>query len=134
MDSAEIHSRRRRLVVRTRDNVRALTVLEDAGYSVSEETGGTGSNSNAAAGRVEDARLAAALCPLVFFVTSTGRGYLGALGFVAYVPWAVPALYSGIGSEVGGSPGPLSYLLVVFTGLVGFIGTILWWNYADQTD
>lgn len=60
MDSAEIHShRRRRLVVRTRDNARAHTVLEDAGYSVSEETGGAGAHSNAAAGRVEDANLAA---------------------------------------------------------------------------
>jgi ABC-2 type transport system permease protein len=88
------------------------------------------------------------LCPPVFLIASVGRGYLaplgfviltvvlaqiiGALGFGAYVPWAVPALYSGLGSETGGSLTIVSYSLVVLTGFAGLIGTIFWWNYADQ--
>ena len=88
------------------------------------------------------------LCPPVFLMVSAGKGYLaplgfvvltvvfaqiiGALGFGVYIPWAVPALYSGIGSESGGSLGSISYKIVVLTGVVGLIGTIYWWQYADQ--
>jgi ABC-2 type transport system permease protein len=93
--------------------------------------------------------LAVLLCPPVFFVASAGRGYLAALGFViltvvfaqiigalgfgAYVPWAVPALYSGLGSETGGSLNTASYAIVLLTGVAGLVATILWWNHADQT-
>jgi ABC-type transport system involved in multi-copper enzyme maturation permease subunit len=92
--------------------------------------------------------LAALLCPPVFFVASAGRGYLAALGFViltvvlaqiigalgfgAYVPWAVPALYSGLGSESGGSLNIFSYIIVLLTSLAGLSATIYWWKYADQ--
>ncbi len=95
------------------------------------------------------ASLVVSLCPPVFFVACAGRGYLaplgfvvltvvfaqivGALGFGAYVPWAVPALYSGLGSEVGGSPGGVSYLIVVLTGVAGLVATVYRWKYADQT-
>jgi ABC-type transport system involved in multi-copper enzyme maturation permease subunit len=92
--------------------------------------------------------LAASLCPPVFFLASAGRGYLASLGFVvltvvfaqiigaigygAYVPWAVPALYSGLGSDAGGSLGFASYALVALTGIAGQVATIYWWKYADQ--
>lgn len=88
------------------------------------------------------------LCPPVFLIASAGRGYLaplgfviftivlaqiiGALGYGAFIPWAVPALYCGLGSETGGSLTFISYALVVVTGFAGLIGTILWWNFADQ--
>jgi ABC-2 type transport system permease protein len=94
------------------------------------------------------ALLAIALCPPVFLVASAGRGYLAALGFVimsvvvaqiigalgfgAWVPWAVPALYSGLGSETGGALTVYSYGLVALTGMGGLIGTACWWRYADQ--
>lgn len=92
--------------------------------------------------------LAALLCPPVFLIASAGKGYLpalgfviltvviaqiiGALGFGAYVPWAVPSLYSGLGSESGGSLNIVSYMIVAVTGVAGLIGTIYWWKYADQ--
>lgn len=95
------------------------------------------------------AAMAIALCPPVAFVASAGRGYLaplgfvimtvviaqiiGALGFGAYVPWAVPALFSGLGSEAGGSLSLVSYALLTATSAAGIIGTVLWWNLADQT-
>lgn len=81
--------------------------------------------------------------PIAFFA-SVGHGYLPPLGaavliiFLAqiiviagygeYFPWSIPALYSQ-GTPVG----PTSFLIVVMTGLVGVVGTFLWWELADQT-
>jgi ABC-2 type transport system permease protein len=77
-------------------------------------------------------------------LASMGRGYLlpigiaglamvmtnlaQILGWGEYFPWAVPVLYAQ-----GKSPlSPVSYWIVVLTGLAGMIGTYLWWKYADQ--
>ena len=88
------------------------------------------------------------LCTPVTFVASAGRGYLapmafviasvvlaqiiGALGFGAFFPWAVPAIYSKL---VGAQTilTPVSYIIVVGTGLAGLAATLFWWKYADQT-
>ncbi len=103
----------------------------------------------ASIGRViATAGLVIALTPPVFFVASAGKGYLASLGFVvltvvfaqiigalgygAFVPWAVPALFSGLGSEAGGNVAALSFALVAIAGMFGMGATILWWNYADQ--
>lgn len=80
----------------------------------------------------------------IAFIASAGRGYLPPLGaailaiFLAqviavagygeYFPWAIPALYSQ-----GSSIGPASTLIVLLTGIIGIIGTFLWWERADQT-
>ncbi len=81
--------------------------------------------------------------PIAFFA-SAGHGYLPPLGamilavFLAqiiaivgygeYFPWSIPALYSQ------GSPiGPISYLIVFLTGIIGIAGTVIWWELADQT-
>lgn len=81
-------------------------------------------------------------------VASAGRGYLPPFGFMiltiflaqviallgwgAYFPWSVPALLSGAaGPDVEGV-GTGSYVLVAFTGLAGFAGTLAWWQMADQ--
>jgi ABC-2 type transport system permease protein len=80
-------------------------------------------------------------------VASAGRGYLppigvlfllvflsqviAALGLGAYFPWSVPALVSGAagpGQEVGLG----SYTLVLLIGALGVIGTVAWWQGADQ--
>jgi ABC-2 type transport system permease protein len=94
--------------------------------------------------------LAMLLCPPVAFVASAGKGYLaplgfvimtvvlaqivGALGYGAYVPWAVPGLYSGLGSLAGGNLGILSYTIVAATGVAGTVATVYWWHYADQAE
>jgi len=94
------------------------------------------------------ATLVILLCPPVFLIASAGRGYLapagfviltvvfaqiiGALGFGAWVPWAVPALYSGLGSRLGGELTATSYTIVLLTGVAGFTGTLLFWKYADH--
>jgi ABC-2 type transport system permease protein len=81
--------------------------------------------------------------PFALFA-SAGRGYLlpislavlavmmanlvVVLGWGEYFPWAVPMLYTqGKNSLV-----PLSFWVVVFTGLAGMLATYLWWKYADQ--
>ncbi len=86
--------------------------------------------------------------PIAFFAVS-GKGYLvplgtvaavlvlaqiiGAMGYGAYFPWSVPGIYSGSGGEVLKNRLNLtSYLIVLFTGIAGYAGTILWWKYSDQ--
>ncbi|MFS0673380.1 ABC transporter permease [Ornithinibacillus sp. 179-J 7C1 HS] len=76
-----------------------------------------------------------------------GRGYLAPLGFVvgmvvfsqiiaalgygAYFPWAIPALYSGISGDAGIGLGHLG--IVVFTSILGLVVTFQWWRLADHT-
>lgn len=81
--------------------------------------------------------------PFAFFA-SAGRGYLlpiglavlilmmtnvvAIIGWGEYFPWAVPGLYA-----MGKSPlTAISYWIVFVTGLVGMIGTYLWWKFANQ--
>lgn len=81
--------------------------------------------------------------PFAFFA-SVGRGYLLPIGMAVlalvmanlvvvvgwgeYFPWAVPMLYAQGESALA----PVSYWIVIFTGLAGMIATYLWWKYADQ--
>jgi len=77
------------------------------------------------------------------FFASVGRGYLLPIGIAVltailgnlaitlgwgeYFPWSVPGLY------MQGAPlHPVSYVLIILTGLAGLAGTYLWWKYADQ--
>lgn len=75
---------------------------------------------------------------------SVGRGYLlpigvavlslilanlvVVLGWGEFFPWSVPGLFAQGKSALG----PISYLIVLFTGLAGIAGTYLWWKFADQ--
>jgi ABC-2 type transport system permease protein len=86
--------------------------------------------------------------PIAFFAI-WGKGYLAPLGFVAltlvfaqviaatgygyYFPWSVPGLFSGAGGEYKAQLNIVSYLLLVMTGLAGYIATIWYWKNADQT-
>jgi ABC-type transport system involved in multi-copper enzyme maturation permease subunit len=85
--------------------------------------------------------------PIAFFALK-GKGYLTPLGFVAltlviaqiiaasgfgaFFPWAVPGLYSGISQEYRESLHALSFVIVFFTGLIGYLATIFYWKYSDQ--
>lgn len=76
---------------------------------------------------------------------SAGRGYLppfgfmlltlalsqilNSLGYGAYFPWAIPALYSMGEPGVGAA----SVALALLVSLAGAVATIAWWRYADQT-
>jgi len=88
--------------------------------------------------------------PVAFFA-SAGRGYLVPIGYLIllmiltqfvvasiptvapYLPWAIPALSSGAAGPESAHLGIISYLILIFTGIAGLIGTLAWWRYADQT-
>jgi ABC-2 type transport system permease protein len=85
--------------------------------------------------------------PVGFFAT-IGKGYLSPLGYVIftmiiaqiiattgygqYVPWSIPALASGVDGSGVMAIEPISYVIVVVTGLAGLMATAFWWRYADQ--
>jgi ABC-2 type transport system permease protein len=89
------------------------------------------------------ALVAATVLPFALFA-SVGRGYLlpmgmailalimanlvVVLGWGEYFPWGVPGLYA----QGKGALPPLSYWIVVSTGLAGVAGTYLWFKSADQ--
>lgn len=91
--------------------------------------------------------LTLALSPPVAFFACFGKGFLAPLGFVilmvvcaqiiaaigygAYFPWAVPALFSGMTGIPGGLES-ISLFLVLMTAIAGFAATAGWWLFADQ--
>jgi len=87
--------------------------------------------------------------PIAFFAIA-GKGYLTPLGIVAialvlaqiigamgignYFPWAVPGLYCGSGGAAMKSDlNIFSFMILIFTSIIGYFSTILWWKYSDQT-
>ncbi len=92
---------------------------------------------------VVSALLAIALVTPTIFFANAGRGYLPPIGFVAltlmlaqivaaagwgeYFPWSIPLVYSQ-----GAGLGPVSYVIVILTSIVGIAGTFGWWQWADQ--
>ena len=91
------------------------------------------------------------LCAPVALVAGVGRGYLLPVGFVIltliltqlvgvgmplaaqYFPWAFPALVSGAAGSALPHPGPASWTIYCATILLGFLGTVAWWQFADHT-
>jgi ABC-2 type transport system permease protein len=88
------------------------------------------------------------LCTPIAFFASYGRGYLPPIGFALltliiaqftglvglgpYFPWGVPILYAtSIGVE-SAQLGLISYIILFLTSVLGLIGTLVWWRFADQ--
>lgn len=90
------------------------------------------------------------VCTPIAFFASYGRGYLLPMGFIilviiitqfvvvgipgiaSYFPWAIPALYCGAAGPSGPHIGAVSYMILVFTSILGIIITLAWWRFADQ--
>lgn len=95
------------------------------------------------------AALTLALMPPVALLASAGRGYLLPLGWAfltmflaqimaiigwgAWFPWSVPALFSELAGPRAAQIGVQSYIIVAMTLAVGLAGTFAWWQRADQT-
>lgn len=85
--------------------------------------------------------------PIALFAL-IGKGYLTPLGFLVlalvfaqiiaatgygtYFPWAVPSLYSGAGGEYKDLLNNFSYLILILTGIAGYIATVIYWKTTDQ--
>ena len=86
--------------------------------------------------------------PVAFFAL-WGKGYMTPLGFVIlflvlaqimavmgvgnYFPWSIPGIYSGSGGEEFKMQlNLLSYAILIITGVIGYLATILWWKYSDH--
>jgi len=86
--------------------------------------------------------------PVAFFAI-WGKGYLTPLGIVAlllvlaqiigamgignYFPWSVPGIYRGSGgADLKMQLNEMSFILIIITGITGYVGTVLWWKYSDQ--
>lgn len=86
--------------------------------------------------------------PIAFFAIR-GKGYLAPLAFVAltlvfaqiiaatgygsYFPWSIPGLYGGAGGEYKKLLDNYSYLILILTGIAGYLATVIYWRTADQT-
>lgn len=53
---------------------------------------------------------------------------INAAGWGEYFPWSVPPLY-----VQGENLGMVSYVIVILTSVAGLLGTLFWWEWADQT-
>jgi ABC-2 type transport system permease protein len=86
-----------------------------------------------------------ALMPVTALIASVGRGYLlpigvaiatmivaqfvNATGWAPWFPWCV-AINSGVpGTHIAAA----SIVVVVLTGALGMVATLLWWERSDQT-
>ena len=73
------------------------------------------------------------LLPVGFIIlTLIIANFVGLVGLGPYFPWAIPGIFSNSASEAGMHLVPASYYILILTSLAGFVGTILWWRYADQ--
>jgi len=88
------------------------------------------------------------LCTPVAFFASYGRGIIAPIGFLIlslvmaqfiglvglgpYFPWAIPGVYTVPAGTEGMQLVFSSYIILVFTCIFGFVGTIAWWRYADH--
>jgi len=95
---------------------------------------------------VTDGMMIALMSPIAF-MASVGRGYLvplgaalltvflaqvaAALGWGAWFPWSVPAVYSGLGGPARSLEAG-SLVAVLLTGIAGAVATFAWWERADQ--
>jgi ABC-2 type transport system permease protein len=90
------------------------------------------------------------LCTPVAFFASYGHGYLPPIGFVIltlilvqfvglvslgpYFPWAIPLLYAtAAAGDQSVQLGIISYVILFLASILGLIGTLAWWRFADQS-
>ncbi len=86
----------------------------------------------------------------VSFFALWAKGYLAPLGFLIvilmlaqfipymgwghYFPWSIPGIYCGAaGEEFKNRINEWSYFSLIFTSFTGYLLSIAWWKYSDQT-
>ena len=56
------------------------------------------------------------------------------MGWGSWLPWSVPALFSGAVGPRAEVLGMHSYIIVALSSAIGFFITFYWWRNADQTN
>lgn len=73
------------------------------------------------------------IAPLGFIVLAAiVSNFIGGLGYTQYYPWSIPSLFAVNGLD-GHSIKLASIVVVIFTGLVGMVATLILWRKSDQT-
>lgn len=88
------------------------------------------------------------LCTITSFFASYGKGILlpigviiltmiianftGLVGLGPYFPWAIPELFCSPPGTEDIHLNIASYMILISTSILGLIGTLAWWQYADQ--
>jgi ABC-type transport system involved in multi-copper enzyme maturation permease subunit len=88
------------------------------------------------------------LCPPISWLAGYSRGIVAPLGLVfltlimaqfaglvglgPYFPWAIPGLYSVASHLAGLQLNWVSFLILAFTTLAGYLATLHWWRHADH--
>ena len=73
------------------------------------------------------------LLPLgIVILTMIMANFTGLVGLGPYFPWAIPGLFSVPGGTEGAEISMISYVILFSTSLLGLIGTIAWWRFADH--
>lgn len=97
---------------------------------------------------METSLLTILLCTPVGFLASYSRGYLLPMGFVIltmimanfsglvglgpFFPWSIPGLLGVPAGTEGMELTLVSFIILKSTSIIGFVGTLAWWKFADQ--
>ena len=68
----------------------------------------------------------------VMFATIVGAQVIAAVGYGAWFPWSVPALLAGAAGPEQTDVGWFGIALVVIVAAASTVGTVAWWERADQ--
>jgi ABC-2 type transport system permease protein len=69
----------------------------------------------------------------IVILTLIVANFTGLVGLGPYFPWAIPGIYSAPAGTEGMQLSTASFIILLFTSIVGLIGTLAWWRFADQT-
>lgn len=73
------------------------------------------------------------LMPLAFLaLTLVLSQVVAAAGYGSWFPWSIPGLWSGAGGEMGKYIDGWSFVSLAVTSVLGYIGTMMWWDHVDQ--
>ena len=68
----------------------------------------------------------------IIILTMMMANFSGLLGLGPYFPWAIPELICSFPGTEGIKVGLASYIILFVTSILGLIGTLAWWRFADQ--
>lgn len=73
------------------------------------------------------------IAPLGFVIlTMIMAQFVGLIGLGPYFPWAIPGLFSVAKNEPGFQLHLSSFIILAFTFIIGYRGTLWWWQHADH--